>query len=137
MSTSPTLVMKNLTPKEAWSGSKPSVHHFRVFYCLAHVYVSDAHKKKLDGKIIKCVNLGVNEESMTYKLYYPVERKVIIGDIMFHESKSWSCNKKEHAQREEPDSNTDDESDIVPPEMSYVIEYNDLAENIMNKVQEK
>jgi hypothetical protein len=37
----PTLAVKNITPQEAWSGVKPSVEHFRVFGCLAHVHVLD------------------------------------------------------------------------------------------------
>ncbi|MCI87962.1 retrovirus-related pol polyprotein from transposon tnt 1-94, partial [Trifolium medium] len=47
-----------MTPEEAWSGVKPSVHHFRVFGCLAHTHVPDVHRKKLDGRSIKCVLLG-------------------------------------------------------------------------------
>ncbi|MCI72523.1 retrovirus-related pol polyprotein from transposon tnt 1-94, partial [Trifolium medium] len=50
MNRSPTLNVKNVTPEEAWSGSKPSVHHFRVFGCLAHVHVPDIKRKKLDDK---------------------------------------------------------------------------------------
>ena len=38
---SPTLVVKDKTPKEMWSGVKPKVDYFRVFGCLAHVHVPD------------------------------------------------------------------------------------------------
>ncbi|MCI95854.1 hypothetical protein A2U01_0117153, partial [Trifolium medium] len=58
-----------MTPQEAWSGVKPSVHYFRVFGCLEYVHVPDAMRKKLDPKGIKCVHLGVSEESKAYKLY--------------------------------------------------------------------
>ncbi|MCI56308.1 copia-type polyprotein, partial [Trifolium medium] len=37
MNRSPTLSVKNMTPQEAWNGSKPAVNHFRVFGCLAFV----------------------------------------------------------------------------------------------------
>jgi len=47
---SPTLAIKNITLKEAWSGIKPSVEHFRVFGCLAHVHVLDAKRTKLEDK---------------------------------------------------------------------------------------
>ncbi|XP_073264776.1 uncharacterized protein [Populus alba] len=41
----PTLAVKNITPQEAWSGVKPSVEHFRVFGCLAHVHVPAAKRE--------------------------------------------------------------------------------------------
>jgi hypothetical protein len=44
------LAIKNITLKEAWSGIKPSVEHFRVFGCLAHVHVLDAKRTKLEDK---------------------------------------------------------------------------------------
>ena len=59
----PTLAVKNKTPKEAWSGVKPSVKHFRVFGCISHVHVPDCKRTKLDDKRLSCVLLGVNEES--------------------------------------------------------------------------
>lgn len=31
---SPTIDVKDITPEEAWSGIKPSVHFFRVFGCM-------------------------------------------------------------------------------------------------------
>ncbi|GAU45313.1 hypothetical protein TSUD_300420 [Trifolium subterraneum] len=58
MNRSPAFAIQDITPEEAWSGSKPYVHHFRVFGCLAHTHVPDVHRKKLDGKSIKCVLLG-------------------------------------------------------------------------------
>lgn len=45
----PTLAVKNVTPEDAWSSVKPTVSHFRVFGCLAHVHVPDARRNK-DGK---------------------------------------------------------------------------------------
>jgi len=59
----PTLAVKNITPQEAWSGVKPSVEHFRVFGCLAHVHVPVVKRGKLNDKSFPCVLLGVNNES--------------------------------------------------------------------------
>jgi hypothetical protein len=58
----PTLVVKNMTLEEAWSGRKPSINHFRVFGCLSHVYVPDSKKIKLDDKSLECILLGVGQE---------------------------------------------------------------------------
>ena len=37
---SPTVVIKDMTPEEAWSGVKPNVDYFRIFGCIGHVHVS-------------------------------------------------------------------------------------------------
>src|ERR1051325_3320775 len=78
MNRRPTHALRDVTPEEAWRGVKPSVHHFRVFGCLANVHIPDVHRRKLDNKSIKCVLLGISEESKAYKLYNPVERKIIV-----------------------------------------------------------
>jgi hypothetical protein len=52
-----------MSPEEAWFGIKPSVHHFRVFGCLTYAHVPDNQRKKLDSKSIKCVHLGLGDES--------------------------------------------------------------------------
>jgi hypothetical protein len=88
--------VKNVTPEEAWSGIKPYVHHFRVFGCLAYAHVPDNHRKKLDSKSIKCVHLGLSEESKAYKLYDPIEKKIIISrDVVFDELHGWDWDNKD------------------------------------------
>ncbi|RVX23984.1 Retrovirus-related Pol polyprotein from transposon TNT 1-94 [Vitis vinifera] len=91
---SPTLVVKDMTPEEAWSGSKPSVDHFRVFGCISHVHIPDSKRTKLDDKSVKCVLLGVSEELKAYRLYDPVSQKIIVSrDVKFEEENSWDWNK--------------------------------------------
>ncbi|XP_074353008.1 uncharacterized protein LOC141692171 [Apium graveolens] len=46
----PTKSVRNKTPNEAWSGSKPSVGHLRIFGCIAYAHVPDQKRKKLDDK---------------------------------------------------------------------------------------
>jgi hypothetical protein len=46
----PTLAVRNMRPEEAWCRMKPSLHHFRIFECIAYVHVPDNPRKKLDGK---------------------------------------------------------------------------------------
>ncbi|MCI05982.1 retrovirus-related pol polyprotein from transposon tnt 1-94, partial [Trifolium medium] len=91
---SPTSSVQNMTPEEAWSGMKPSVHFFKIFGCLAHVHVKDVNRKKLDSRSKSCVLLGVSEESKAYKLYDPIDNRIIISrDAIFEESKGWDWNK--------------------------------------------
>nr|GLL21739.1 zinc finger BED domain-containing protein RICESLEEPER 2-like [Ipomoea trifida] len=60
---SPTLTVKDQTPKEAWSGTKPSVEYFCIFGCISHVHVSDSKRTKLDDKSMSCVLLGKCENA--------------------------------------------------------------------------
>ena len=91
---SPTLAVKNKTPEEAWSGVKPSVEHFRVFGCIAHVHVPNSNRTKLDDKSLSCVLLGVSEESKAYRLYDPTSQRIIISrDVVFEEDMNWDWDK--------------------------------------------
>ncbi|TXG72550.1 hypothetical protein EZV62_001129 [Acer yangbiense] len=129
---SPTLVVKNITPEEAWSGIKPSVEHFRVFGCLAHVHVPDAKRTKLEDKSIACVLLGVSEESKAYRLYNPIAKKIITSrDVVFEENKSWDWDKSYEEQvvvvLEWGDN---DEEAVVSDEIES--EDGDIAEEVEN-----
>lgn len=87
---SPTQVIQGKTPKEVWSGAKPSVDYFKVFGCVGHVHVPAAKRTKLDNKSCKCILLGVSEESKAYRLYNPTSRKIIVSrDVVFEEIESW------------------------------------------------
>ncbi|XP_072054428.1 uncharacterized protein [Arachis hypogaea] len=35
----PTKSVRDKTPEEAWSGKRPSIHHFRVFGCIAYAHI--------------------------------------------------------------------------------------------------
>ena len=86
----PTLAVKDMTPEEAWGGSKLSVQYFRVFGCISHVHVPAAIRNKLDNRSVKCVLLGVSDESKAYRLYNPATNKIIVSrDVRFEEDKSW------------------------------------------------
>ena len=88
---SPTLVVKDKTPEEMWSGVKPKVDYFRVFGCLAHVHVIDQKRRKLDDKSLQCVLLGVSHESKAYQLFDPATRRIIVSrDVSFEEDKGWN-----------------------------------------------
>ncbi|KAK9931773.1 hypothetical protein M0R45_019037 [Rubus argutus] len=95
----PTLVVKDATPQEAWSGVKPSVEHLKVFWCVCHIHVPDVRRTKLEDKSFSCVFLGVSEESKDYKLYDPVGKKILISrDVVFEENKSWEWDRSYNDQ---------------------------------------
>lgn len=63
---------------------KSIVEYFRVFGCLAHVQVPDQKRMKLDDKSIRCVLLGVSDESKAYRLFDLVSKKIIVSrDVVF------------------------------------------------------
>jgi len=84
----PTLFIKDMNPKKAWSGVKPLVKHFRVFGCEAYVHVSYTQRRKLDNNNSRFVLLGLCEESKAYKLYDTKSKKTMIRrDDNFKETK--------------------------------------------------
>jgi hypothetical protein len=76
---SPTFVVQNMTPEEAWNGPKPSVDHFKLFGCIAYAHVLDEKRKKLDDKGEKCVFLGISEHSKACKLFNPITKRIVIS----------------------------------------------------------
>lgn len=90
-----TLAVKNKTSEEAWSGHKPSVAHFKVFGCIGHVHIPDAMRTKLEDKSCKCIFLGISDESKGYRMYDPLEGKIVISrDVVFEESEHWNWDEK-------------------------------------------
>jgi hypothetical protein len=128
---SPTLSVKDMTPEEAWTGRKPTVHHFRVFGCLAYVHIHDAHRKKLDDKSIPCFLLGISEESKGYKLYDPSNKKVIISkDVVFEESKGWQW--ENDKSKKQTDSDTTSSSGEQDANIEYIEIENNADENLLH-----
>jgi hypothetical protein len=92
-------MVKNITPAEAWNGIKPSVDHFRVFGCIAHFHVPEAQRTKLDNRSVKCILLGVSEESKGYRLFNPITKKVVVSkDVIFEEEKQWNWDENSEKQ---------------------------------------
>lgn len=92
---SPTIAVKDITPEEAWSGLKPAVHFFRIFRCITYAHVPENQRKKLDDRSVKCILLGVSEESKAYRLFDPTSQKILINrDVVFDETAKWDWKKR-------------------------------------------
>ena len=76
---SPTKIVRDKIPQEAWSGKHHCVSHFRVFVCIAYAHVLTETRSKLDDKSEKCIFIGYDEQSKAYKLFNPITIKVIIS----------------------------------------------------------
>ena len=88
-----TTALKEMVPEERWSGIKPKVDYFRIFGFVAYVHIPEQRRTKLDNRSIKCVLLGVSEESKAYRLYDPVMKRIITSrDVIFEEEGKWNWN---------------------------------------------
>jgi len=48
---------------------------------------------------VKCVFIGVSEESKAYRLYNPITKKIIISrDVLFDEENTWDWSSTEQQQ---------------------------------------
>jgi hypothetical protein len=53
-------------------------------------------RKKLDDKSKKYIFIGYDEKSKVYKLYDPIEKKLMVsGDIKMNEKTHWDWNQQE------------------------------------------
>eukprot|EP00253_Pinus_taeda_P013492 PITA_13492 len=85
----PTKVLKNITPEEAWSSIKPDVSHFRIFGSEAWAHIPDENHKALEPKSEKCTFVGYSEDVKGYRLIPFKSKNVIIRrDVKFDENKS-------------------------------------------------
>lgn len=98
------------------------MNHFKVFRCIAFLHIPDVHMKKLDVKSIKCVLMGVREESKSYKLYDLVNNNILIGkDVVFEESKGWEWNMNDKDDKSQSTNNVDgEEVDMESDEVEVI-----------------
>ena len=84
---SPTKALDGVTPHEAWSNSKPSVSHLRIFGCIVYAHVPKPDRRKLDTKTRKCILLGYGSDQKGYRLYDLERLRVIHSrDVVFDET---------------------------------------------------
>ena len=72
----PTKVLKNITPKEAWSSIKLDVSHFHVFGSEAWAHIPDEKHKALEPKSESCISFGYFEDVKGYRLF-PLTSKML------------------------------------------------------------
>ncbi len=84
---SPTAALKDMTPFEAWWGSKPSVKHLRIFGCCVYALLPKRKHRKLDAKTQKCLFLGYTTCSKAYRLWCSALQTVLVHrNVTFDET---------------------------------------------------
>ena len=72
--------------EEKWSRRKIGLGHLRVLECTTYVHVKAGERSKLDAKAKKMIFLGYPHGVKGYKMWDPLEKKVIISqDVTFDE----------------------------------------------------
>ncbi|MCO5548231.1 hypothetical protein L7F22_001688 [Adiantum nelumboides] len=90
MNRTPTAIVNDMTLEEKFIGMKPHVSLFKLFGCIAYVYVLDELRTKLDPKAQKHVFIGYSIEQKCYKFYNPITLQVRVSkDVVFDEMATW------------------------------------------------
>src|SRR6478735_2388519 len=78
----------NIIQCEAFLGTKPFVHHLRIFGCTAFALLPKYKQhSKLGSKTQKCIFLGFVEGSKSYRLWNPVTRQIVKArDVISNEA---------------------------------------------------
>ncbi|GKC56778.1 putative RNA-directed DNA polymerase, partial [Tanacetum coccineum] len=105
-------------PDRVWSGKDVSYHHLRVFGCKASVHIPKDERSKLDVKGKPCVFLGYGQDEFGYRLYDPVQKKLVRSrDVVFKED--LSLKDVEKAERETIPQYNDDLIDLDPVPLKH------------------
>jgi hypothetical protein len=84
---SPHPVLKNMIPKEAFFGKKPSVEHLRIFGCPIYIHVPKDKRKKLDTSGKKGIFVAYSESSKSYRIYVLSQQNVEISRYVTFDEK--------------------------------------------------
>ncbi|GJX20686.1 zinc finger, CCHC-type containing protein [Tanacetum coccineum] len=86
----PTKSLEDITPYKALRGRKPSLHHLRVFICIAYVKVPLQDLTKLDDRSIRMVYLGSDPRSKAYRLFGQIKNRICVNrNVKFKEDETW------------------------------------------------
>ncbi|KAL4385296.1 hypothetical protein GQ457_15G029610 [Hibiscus cannabinus] len=84
------------TPFEAWSGSKPSVKHLRVFGSICYSHISANMRSKLDKRAWRGIFVGYSSQSKGYRIYNLESKMIVVSrDVIFYEDSYWNWEKND------------------------------------------
>ncbi|KAL4297286.1 hypothetical protein GQ457_12G021970 [Hibiscus cannabinus] len=84
------------TPFEAWSGSKPSMKHLRVFGSICYNHISANMRSKLDERAWRGIFVGYSSQSKGYQIYNLESKMIVVSrDVIFYEDSYWNWEKND------------------------------------------
>nr|AAR96002.1 retrotransposon-like protein [Musa acuminata] len=117
--------LKGDVQERVWRGKDISYNHLRVFGCKAFVHIPKDERSKLDNKAKACIFLGYGHEEFGYRLWDPVNKKIIRSrDVVFLEDQLFDDVYDDHGGDEQEDhgENVSDDTptvdDIEPTEQA-------------------
>jgi hypothetical protein len=76
----------NITPAEAYTGTKLDVSQLQIFGCTAHVHVPEQARSKLSSHSMPCTFLGFAQNRSAFRLIHrPTSKFLESRDIIFDE----------------------------------------------------
>ena len=119
---SPSVPLNGDVPEKVWTGKEVSYDHLRVFGCRAFVHIPKDERSKLDPKAKQCIFLGYGHEEFGYRLYDPVDKKVVRSrDVVFLEDQTI----EDIDKLESAESSTNDLVDLNPLDPPIVHDINE------------
>jgi hypothetical protein len=73
---SPHRILKDLTPKEAFSGKKHNVENLRIFGCPIYSHIPKDKRNKLEPSRKKGIFVGYSDSSKAYRIYILEQHKI-------------------------------------------------------------
>lgn len=106
------------TPYELWYGRKPDISNIRIFGSETMVHIPKPKRLKWDKKSRKMILVGFGDDTKGYRLYDPIDKKVIFSrDVIINEKENLeviishdSSENKELEEQESPESVGESES---------------------------
>jgi len=96
---SPHRILGMSTPKEAFSGKKPNVSHFRISGSLVYCHVSKEARKKLEPTTELGIFVGYKDTPHNYRVYLPsLKITVVKRDVKFDEEMTMRCSLERELQ---------------------------------------
>jgi hypothetical protein len=117
---SPHQILKNMTPKEAFTGVKPKVGHFRIFGCPVYFHVPKKKRSNLDPSRRKGTFVEYGESSKAYWIYIPDQIQIEVSrDVIFEEEITFRRSRESQIEIDSetvpsPPSTVQRETTIVP-----------------------
>jgi hypothetical protein len=83
---SPHREVGSMNPKEDFSGKKPEVGNFQIFWCITYSHVPFEKRTKLEPTTEREIFVGYSETSKAFRIYIPFLRKTFLRrDVRFEE----------------------------------------------------
>lgn len=71
--------LSNISPYEAWTGTKPKLDILRVIGSDAYVHISHQFRKKFDAKAERCILVGYEFASKSYRVWRPGTNRIFVA----------------------------------------------------------